>query len=90
LQLIEQAEYQYYSGLKSKTAKYIASQLLLRNKKTGETQYFPLYQMPNLPHFMYNAVVTNFDINKLEVEYDYDTDEDQKQRSKNMLLRELT
>jgi hypothetical protein len=46
--------------------------------------------MPNLPHFMYNAVVTNFDINKLEVEYDYDTDEDQKQRSKNMLLRELT
>jgi hypothetical protein len=39
---------------------------------------------------MYNAVVTNFDINKLEVEYDYDTDEDQKQRSKNMLLRELT
>lgn len=39
---------------------------------------------------MYDAVVTSFDINKLEVEYDYDTDEDQKQRSKNMLLRELT
>jgi hypothetical protein len=87
---IEQVEYQYYSGLKSKNAKYIASTLHLRNKKTGETHSFPLYQRPNLPEFMQNAVVTNFDINKLEVEYDYDTDEDQKQRSKCMLIRELT
>jgi len=39
---------------------------------------------------MHDAVVTNFDVNKLEIEYDYDTDDEQKARSKNMLLRELT
>lgn len=49
-----------------------------------------MYQKPHLPEFMYNAVVTNFDVSKLEIEYDYDTDEEQKNRSKDMLLRELT
>jgi hypothetical protein len=39
---------------------------------------------------MRDAVVTNFDMRKLEVEYDYDTDDEQKEHSKNMLLRELT
>lgn len=81
---------EYYTDLKSKTAKYVARQLLLRNKKTGETLAFPIYQKPYLPEFMHDAVVTNFDVNKLEIEYDYDTDEEQKARSKNMLLRELT
>ena len=81
---------EYYTDLKSKTAKYVARQLLLRNKKTGETLAFPIYQKPYLPEFMHDAVVTNFDVNKLEIEYDYDTDDEQKARSKNMLLRELT
>lgn len=49
-----------------------------------------MYQKPHLPEFMYHAVVTNFDVTKLEIEYDYDTDEEQKTRSTSMLLRELT
>jgi len=38
---------------------------------------------------MQSAVVTNFDMRKLEIEYDYDTDSDQIEHSKKMLLREL-
>lgn len=38
---------------------------------------------------MDHAIVTNFDMRKLEVEYDYDTDADQIGHSKKMLLREL-
>jgi hypothetical protein len=38
---------------------------------------------------MDHAIVTNFDMKKLEIEYDYDTDEDQITHSKKMLLREL-
>jgi hypothetical protein len=68
---------EYLSRLTSKNAKLVADQLLLRNKKTGETYTFPLYQNQSLPPFMRDAVVTNFDMRKLEIEYDYDTDEDQ-------------
>jgi hypothetical protein len=38
---------------------------------------------------MDHAIVTNFDMRKLEIEYDYDTDAEQISHSKNMLLREL-
>lgn len=38
---------------------------------------------------MDSAIVTKFDMSKLEIEYDYDTDLEQVDRSKKMLLREL-
>jgi hypothetical protein len=39
---------------------------------------------------MHDAVVTNFEVNKLDIEYDYDTDDERKTWSKNRLLQELT
>ena len=36
-----------------------------------------------------HAVITDFNMNKLEVEYDYDTDCEQITHSKKMLFREL-
>lgn len=52
---------------------------------------FSLYstQNKNYPAFLENAIVTNFDMKKLEVEYDYDTDTEQIRHSKTMLVREL-
>jgi hypothetical protein len=38
---------------------------------------------------MDSAIVTKFDMSKLEIEYDYDTDLEQVDRSKRMLLKEL-
>ena len=63
--------------------------MTLRNKRTGEIQQFSLFRESLLPNYMQNAVVTNFDMRKLEIEYDYDTDSDQIDHSKKMLLREL-
>ena len=63
--------------------------MTLRNKRTGEVQQFSLFREILLPNYMQNAVVTNFDMRKLEIEYDYDTDVDQIDHSKKMLVREL-
>ena len=63
--------------------------LTLRNKRTGEVQHFSVFRESKLPNYMDHAVVTNFDMRKLEIEYDYDTDEDQIVHSRKMLLREL-
>jgi hypothetical protein len=40
---------------------------------------FSLYSPSNknYPEFLENAIVTQFDMHKLEVEYDYDTDSEQ-------------
>jgi len=81
---------EYLSRLKSKNAKMAAiSMMTLRNKCTGEIQQFSLFRERSLPNYMDHAIVTNFDMRKLEIEYDYDTDEEQINHSHNMLLREL-
>jgi hypothetical protein len=81
---------EYIMKLKSPNAKAVAVQMLtLRNKRTGEVQQFSCFRERSLSEYMDHAIVTNFDMKKLEIEYDYDTDEDQITHSKKMLLREL-
>jgi hypothetical protein len=63
--------------------------MTLRNKRTGEVQKFSLFRESSLPNYMDHAIVTNFDMRKLEIEYDYDTDAEQISHSHKMLLREL-
>jgi hypothetical protein len=54
----------------------VIQDIKLRNKRTGEILPFALYSKSSkdYPAFLDNAIVTNFDMQKLEVEYDYDTD----------------
>jgi len=75
--------------LNNKNARLVADMLTLRNKRTGETMPFSLFKEQSLQSYMDSAIVTKFDMSKLEIEYDYDTDLEQVDRSKRMLLKEL-
>jgi hypothetical protein len=68
---------EYFVRLKNPNSRKVAFSLLkLRNKRTGEVQNFSCFKERALPEYMDNAIVTNFDMKKLEIEYDYDTDVD--------------
>ncbi len=79
---------EYFVGLSSSSAKFVAKNLKLRDKKTGQTLEFRLMD-EDMIKTLQNPIVTNFDMSKLEVEYDYDTDCEQLKYSKKMLLKEL-
>lgn len=80
---------EFINRLASKNSKFIVQQLKLRDKRTGALREFPLFKENDISHISGSAVVTNFDMSKLEVEYDYDTDVEQLGNSRYMLLREL-
>lgn len=80
---------EYFLRLHSKNAKLIAKRFKLRNKKTGQTFEFPIYDEKQILALKDNPIVTKFDMTKLEVEYDYDTDDEQLKHSKKMLLKDL-
>lgn len=80
---------EYFLRLQSSSAKFVARNLKLRDKKTGQVVEFSLLNEEDIKGFKNNSIVTGFDMSKLEVEYDYDTDFEQAKQSKNMLLSEL-
>jgi len=75
--------------LQSSSAKFVAKNLKLKDKKTGKVFEFSLLDENQISGFKNNSVITSFDMSKLEVEYDYDTEDEQLTHSKSMLLHEL-
>ena len=63
--------------------------LRLRDKKTGQTYVFPLFDESSVFGLKAATILQSFDMSKLEVEYDYDTDCEQFKHSKDMLWHEL-
>ena len=65
---------EYFLRLHSRTAKMITAMIRLRDKTTGKTAEFPIYDEASIASFKANPIITNYDMSKLEIEYDYDTD----------------
>lgn len=75
--------------IRSSAAKDLISKIMLKNKKTGEMKAFNCVNESDLKKIYEHAVITDFNMSKLEVEYDYDTDSEQITHSHKMLFREL-
>jgi hypothetical protein len=80
---------EYFTRLQSSAAKFIAKNLKLRDKKTGMTYDFPLFNEKDIKGFRNNPIINNFNMSKLEIEYDYETEDEQLKQSAKMLIREL-
>ncbi|CDW90268.1 UNKNOWN [Stylonychia lemnae] len=80
---------EYFTRLQSTVAKFVAKNLKLTDKKTGQTLEFSLYQENQIEGFKKCAIITDYDMSRLEVEYDYDTEDEQLIYSKEMLKRDL-
>lgn len=79
---------EYWLRLTSSAAKFVAKNIKLRDKKTGQVVEFSLYD-ENQIEGLQIPIIKDFDMSKLEVEYDYDTDSEQLTHSAKMLWREL-
>ena len=86
---------QHAKLIASKNEEIEASQrfIKLTNKETGFQKKFKRYPDNELQFLKakFNKEakkVSDFDMNKLELEYDYETDEDQMYKAKELLIRE--
>lgn len=67
----------------------VARNLRLRDKKTGITYDFPIFNEKDIQSFRNHPIITSFNMSKLEVEYDYETEDEQLKQSAKMLIDEL-
>jgi hypothetical protein len=80
---------EYFIKLQSSAAKFVVNHLKLRDKKTGMTYDFPIFDEKNIEGFKNHPIINNFDMTKLEIEYDYETDNEQLKHSAKMLIHDL-